>query len=91
MADDNDPLIAAAQGTVQSLKDRWDGFREDCGTSLNEYLDQGFGYVEGVLGDDSTPTDWIKGGMALWIRSFGVTRSLCNAAFRFVSPPKDET
>jgi hypothetical protein len=85
----NDPqkqLVDDARKTVDDCKKRWDKFREDYSKNLGDYTTQSFGYVGDVLGDKSEPRDWIKGGLALWVEGYGVTRRLWSSASRLWYP-----
>ena len=79
-------LVDEARKTVDDCKKRWDTFREEYGKNVGDYADDGFDYVEGVLGDASGPRDWVKGGLALWIEGYGVTRRLWGSAYRLWYP-----
>lgn len=84
-----DAQIEAAKATLGDCKSRWDTFRAESGQTLDDYVDQSVGYVQDVLDDTSSPRDWVKGGMALWIQSYGTTRSLWSSAYRLLFPKTD--
>jgi hypothetical protein len=90
----NAPAAAAATPNVagslrsdatQTIKDdeaRWSQFRTDGGDVLNTYFNQTFGYLQGILGSSSSPTDWVKDGLALLIGYYGAGRKLYAAAHK---------
>jgi hypothetical protein len=85
-----DALIEAAKETVKDGKARWDKFRTESAQTLDDYVDQSVGYAQEVLDDESSPRDWVKGGVALWIQGFGTTRSLLSSASRLLFPKAED-
>src|SRR5579862_1568915 len=74
--DDETPqeLRQDARDTLSAADGAWTDFRTAAGEALGDHVDNTFGYFESILGDDSTPTDWIKDGVALWINCFTTGR-----------------
>ena len=85
-----DALIEAAKETVKDGKSRWDKFRAESAQTLDDYVDQSVGYAQEVHDDKSSPRDWVKRGVALWIQGFGTTRSLWSSASRLLFPTTDD-
>ncbi len=86
MADEEKKLIHDAKKTLKHCKSRWDDFREKSGEKLDDYVVQSVDYVQDVLDDKSSPRDWVKGGLALWIQGYGTTRSIWDSAYRLLFP-----
>jgi hypothetical protein len=78
---------ADAAKTLKDLQERLAEFYEDFTIAVQEPLDRGFEYVENVLGDKSSPTDWIKDGVGLWIQGYSSGRGIWDAAHKFWFPP----
>jgi len=90
MAEEDKKLIHEAKATVKDCKSRWDKFREKSGEKLDDYVDQNVVYFQDVLDDKSSPRDWVKGGLALWIQGYGTTRSIWNSAYKLLFPTSDK-
>ena len=86
---DDKALIDAAKKTLADCKTRWDSFRKDSGQTLDNYVDQSSDYLTNILNDTSTPKDWFKGGIALWIQSYGTARRIWSSAYNLVYPHDD--
>ncbi len=86
--DDDSDLRTKATAVLKECEDRLSNFRNECGTAFDNQLERGFAYVSGILGDDSSPKDWIKDGIALWIGSYATGEQLCRSVQDLCSPAK---
>jgi hypothetical protein len=79
-----------ARQTLAECHGRWERFRRQAGTALDEHMARSFGFVTNVLDGDSEPKDWIKDGLALWLRCYGTGRDLCRATHDLICPPDQQ-
>ena len=84
--DDGDDLREEAGKTLGRCQDSWTSFRENTGLLLDTHVSRTFGYFQGILSDDSKPTDWVKDGVALWIGCYRTGRGLWDEACKLVCP-----
>jgi hypothetical protein len=75
-------LRSDASQTIKDHEARWSQFRTDGGDVLDTYFDQTFGYLRGILGSSSSPTDWVKDGLALLIGYCGAGRKIYQATYK---------
>jgi hypothetical protein len=86
--DDGDDLRGAAQQTLSDCEEKWETFRTNAGELLNKHVDYTFGYFQGILADESKPTDWFKDGVALWIGCYRTGQGIWGEAHKLYSPKK---
>jgi hypothetical protein len=88
-----------AAGSAQSVKSRQDAreFLKRCevrlqtlgaaySSALNTHTANSFAYVRGLLKDESSPTDWLKDGVALWVSCYQTQIDLCDTTCKALSP-----
>src|SRR5581483_200074 len=72
-------LRAEATETIRECESRWSDFRTTGGLALSKYFDRSFRYVESILQDQTSATDWVKDGVALLVGYYGATRDVYQA------------
>jgi hypothetical protein len=77
-------LRSDASQTIKDHEARWSQFRTDGGDVLDTYFNQTFNYLQGILGPSSSPTDWVKDGLALLIGYCGAGRKIYQAASKLL-------
>jgi hypothetical protein len=84
--EDAQQLRDQARATLQDCEERWRMFRNESSRALSSQMNRSFNYVRAVMDPDSRPSDWVRDGVALWLRAYGTGKDLYEATYKLYAP-----
>jgi hypothetical protein len=69
-------LRSEATATLKDCEGRWSDFRKNGGLVLNDQLTRSFKFLTDIIETDSTPTEWFKDGLAIFVGYYSGVRKL---------------
>jgi hypothetical protein len=82
-----DDLRKKAKDDVDAFAKRFEDYRTAYGKAVGDQVDLTRQYVDNVLTDATPkPADWIRNGLALWIRGYSTGKQLYDLTYNLFAP-----
>jgi hypothetical protein len=79
------PSRAQAAETLRKCEAAWSDFRVNGGLLWVDYFTRSVDYLKNIVDGDSTPTDWMKDGLALYISYYSGVRRVVDLTRKLYS------